>query len=83
MIVSRRVAVGLIVTAVLLPMLLVGLLGTGRLLAALGDEPGAYWIDRIALIAGLLWGLDLICVVLWLALDRLGMDEPPSEEFEP
>lgn len=82
MLVSRRVAIGLVLTAILLPMLLTALLATGRLLGALGDGEAARWLDGLALFAGLVWGFDLICLVLWLAVERLGEGEPPPDELE-
>jgi len=69
----RPLAWGLAAT-ILLPMVVALLLGLGRLLAALDDEPGAVACDRIALLAAILWALAVVATTIINAtvLMRLG-----------
>jgi hypothetical protein len=68
----------LLAAALVLPISLGVLLGLGRLLAALGDTAGGYVMDRVALGFGVLWVIDLICLVLMVAIHAV-LNEPPSE----
>jgi hypothetical protein len=69
---SLRNAVSyLLVAALVLPMAVLMLLGVGRLLAALGDQLGSAVLDRIGLAGGLLWLLDLVCLLLVVAIQIL------------
>lgn len=72
----RRLLIPLVVASLGLPIVLVLLLATGRLLAALGDAAGASAIDRIALAGGILWVADLVILVILQSLAGL----LPNEE---
>lgn len=72
----RRLLIPLVVASLGLPIVLVLLLATGRLLAALGDASGASAIDRIALAGGILWVADLVILVILQSLAGL----LPNEE---
>jgi len=63
------------VGAVLLPIAVLVVLGTGELLGAMGDETGGAVLRRIALAGGMLWVIDLLGLLLVLALNSLGNDE--------
>jgi len=65
----------LTVGAVLLPIAVLVVLGTGELLGAMGDEMGGAVLRRIALAGGILWVMDLLGLLLVLALNSLGNDE--------
>lgn len=60
----RPIHLKLLVAALVLPIILVLLLATGRLLAALGDAAAATVLDRIALAAGLIWVANLVGLVI-------------------
>jgi hypothetical protein len=66
--------IGLLVGSVVLPLALVLVLGVGRLLAAMGDIAGAAVLDRLAMAGGLLWGINLLLLLLAVALRSLERD---------
>lgn len=72
----------LTVLAVVLPIGLCVLVGTGGLLGALGDAAGATALARTTLVGGVLWVVDLICLVLVLAIRSLGWPESADYEEE-
>lgn len=65
----------LLVGALMLPVAISILFGLGRLLAAMGDAIGGTVLGWIALAAGILWSLDLICLVVVQAINSLGDSE--------
>jgi hypothetical protein len=72
-----RLLLTLILAGILLPITLCVVLGVAALLAKMGDVAGGDVLYRIALAGGILWIIDLICLVLVLAIDSLrGPDEP-------
>ena len=74
--IPARIVLSLIVVAVLVPITLCVVLGVAALLAQMGDAAGGAVLDRIALAGGILWVIDLICLVLALAIGSLrGPDE--------
>jgi hypothetical protein len=74
--IPARIVLSLIVVAVLVPISLCVVLGVAALLAQMGDAAGGAVLDRIALAGGILWVIDLICLVLTLAIGSLrGPDE--------
>jgi hypothetical protein len=71
-----RIVLLLTAVAVLLPVALCVVLGVAALLAQMGDAAGGAVLYRIALAGGILWGIDLIFLVLALAIGSLrGPDE--------
>ncbi len=60
----------------MLPIALVMVFGTGRLLGAMDDAAGALVLDRIALALGVVWAISLVCLLLALAINVLG---PPDQ----
>jgi hypothetical protein len=73
--VPRRVVVSLVATAIVLPIALCVVLGVAALLGQMGDAAGGHVLYRIALAGGILWVVDLVCLVLGLALGSLGRPE--------
>lgn len=73
--ISRPWIVGLLAGAVVMPLVLVLVLGLGRLLAAMGDATGAAVLDRLALAGGLSWSLNLILLLVSLAIRSLEREE--------
>jgi hypothetical protein len=67
--------VGLLAGAVVMPLVLVLVLGLGRLLAAMGDAAGAMVLDRLALAGGLLWCVNLVLLLVALAVRSLEREE--------
>ena len=75
--VPHRIVLTLIATAILLPITICVIFGVAALLQAMGDSLGGIVLHRIALGGGILWGINLICLVLVLAIGTLrGPDEP-------
>ncbi len=76
--VLRRVLTVLLVIGLMLPIAEMVLLGLGRLLGAMGDDGGAEVLDRLSLAGGVLWAIDLICLLLVVALGSL----PPGDRHD-
>jgi len=74
--VPRWAMMVLTVGAVLLPVAVLVILGTGELLGAMGDALGGTVLRRIALAGGILWVIDLLGLLLALALNSLGGEGP-------
>ena len=71
-----RIILALIATTLLLPITICVVFGVAALLGAMGDSTGGAVLHRIALGCGILWVIDLICLVLVLAIGALrGPDE--------
>lgn len=64
--------------ALLMPIAVLVVLGTGELLAAMGDETGGTVFRRVALVGGVLWVIDLLGLLLVLAVNSLGNDDSSS-----
>ena len=73
--ISRRILTALLLAACVLPVATLVVVAVGRLLGAMADEAGAAALDRIALALGILWVIDLVCLVLAQAINTLG---PPD-----
>jgi hypothetical protein len=76
--------VALLVVALVLPIALVLVLGVSALLGAMGDVLGARVLGWIGLAVGVVWLVDLVCLVLMQAwgslLDRPANDQESSPE---
>jgi hypothetical protein len=70
----------LFLTALLLPIALCIVWGTGRLLAGMNDAAGAVVLDRVALALGVLWALDLVGLLLTMAYSMLQSHVEPGDE---
>ncbi len=75
----RRVLVVLLASGLVLLILCCALLATGRLLAALGDDPAAGVVDRCALVAAVLAGVNLVLLVYVLGYLMLRVWDEPEE----
>ena len=75
--VPHRFVLLLIATALLLPITICVVFGVAALLEAMGDAAGGRGLYRIALGCGILWAINLICLVLVQAIGSFkGPDEP-------
>jgi hypothetical protein len=75
--IPHRLVVALIAVGLLLPITICVVFGVAALLEAMGDSVGGGVLHRLALGCGILWAIDLICLVLTLAIGTLrGPDEP-------
>jgi hypothetical protein len=74
-VISRPVLAILVTAACILPVAIAILLGVGRLLGAMEDAAGAAVLDRVALAMGLLWAINLVCLLVAQGINSLG---PPS-----
>ncbi len=77
--ISRRALNLLVTVGCLLPIALVIVLGVARLLLAMQDTAGAAVLDRIALGTGIVWGTDLVALVLALGIRALDAAEERKE----
>jgi hypothetical protein len=57
--------------AVILPIALAVLFLVRLLLASLGDDEGARWLERIGVLLLLAWGVDLIALLLAVSARQL------------
>jgi hypothetical protein len=79
--IPHRAVFALIATAILLPITICVVFGVAALLQAMGDSVGGAALHRIALACGVLWTINLICLVLVLAIGTLrGPDEPDGPQ---
>ena len=74
--ISRRILLTLLAAGCVLPVAIVVVAAVGWLLGAMHDETGAAALGRVALALGIVWLVDLVCLVLAQALNVLG---PPDE----
>jgi hypothetical protein len=70
-IIPQRVTLALLAITILLPIIICVVLGTSALLASMGDVNGGDALQRVALGCGILWAVDLICLVLVLAINGM------------
>lgn len=75
----RRFVFALAVGSLVLPIFLAVLLGTARLLSAMGDATGARVVDWIGLGVGVCWGVDLVCLVVVQAIQSLAREQEVEE----
>jgi hypothetical protein len=78
-IIPQPVVLGLITTAILLPIIICVVIGVAALLGAMGDSLGGAVLYRIALGCGVLWVVDLICLLVVVAIEALGNRDEPNE----
>jgi len=81
-VVPRRLLNALLVAALLLPIAISVILGTGRLLGAMADPEGAVVLDRVALALAIVWGVNLVSLLLALGANSLGGPPQPPESGE-
>jgi uncharacterized membrane protein YhaH (DUF805 family) len=75
-VISRRALTILVTTACVLPIAIAVLLAVARLLGAMEDTAAAAVLDRVALAAGIVWAIDLVCLLLAQGINSLG--SPPG-----
>lgn len=73
--ISRKVFTVLVTTACVLPVAIAVVLAVARLLGAMEDASAAAVLDRVALALGILWAIDLLCLVLAQGINALGPPE--------
>ena len=66
----------LVTAGCVLPVALAVIVAVGRLLAGMQDQSEADVLDRVALAVGILWSIDLVCLLLALAINAIG--PPPG-----
>jgi hypothetical protein len=71
-VISRRVLTVLVTSACVLPVAIVILLAVARLLSAMKDTDAAAVLDRVALAVGILWTIDLVCLLVAQGINSLG-----------
>jgi hypothetical protein len=81
-VVSRRLLALLVISALVLPIVICVLMAVGRFLSAMQDEAGALFVERLALAGGVVWGVDLIVLLIAMGINMLGGDGPPETTVE-
>ena len=75
-VISRRALSILVAVACVLPLAIVVVVAVARLLDAMQDAAAATVLDRVALAIGILWAIDLLCLLLAIGINALG--PPPG-----
>jgi hypothetical protein len=75
-VISRRALTILVTAACVLPIAIVVLAAVARLLAAMEDTSAAAVLDRVALAVGIIWTIDLVCLLVAQGINSLG--PPPG-----
>ncbi|HZZ73150.1 MAG TPA: hypothetical protein VFE24_12920 [Pirellulales bacterium] len=78
--ISSRILLVLVVVAVVLPIAICVVGGTGELLSMLGDRTGAMVLEYGALGLGLIWIIDLILLAIVQGIN--GLSGPPDAPEE-
>jgi ABC-type transport system involved in multi-copper enzyme maturation permease subunit len=81
-VISRRWVLRLFSGAVLLPVALAVLFLVRLLLAALGDAEGANWLERVGVLLLLVWGVDLIALLLAVSARHLFLNDEKMGDAE-
>ena len=76
--ISRRVLAVLVTAACILPVAIAIVLAVGRLLGAMQDAAAAAVLDRVALAIGILWAIDLVCLLVAQGINSLGPPDDPE-----
>lgn len=79
--VSRRVFVPLVAVALVLTVALAVILVVARILGKMGDLDGQSVLDAIALALGVVWTIDVVCLVLALGVNTLFDGAEASDEL--
>jgi hypothetical protein len=69
---SRRILLPLVAGLLILPVAAWAIVAMGALLNAMGDAEGQVFANRLAWGCGVLWVLDLVCLVVIQAIHALG-----------
>ena len=81
--IPKRAVLLLIAIAMVMPIGICVILALGRLLQAMGDASGSVVLDWIALACGVVWVLDLICLILAHSINSLAeLDDDDSANAE-
>jgi hypothetical protein len=79
--IPHRIVIALVVATIFLPITICVVVGVAALLTEMGDIAGGASLHRIALGCGILWAIEMICLLLVLAIGTLrGPDEPDSPQ---
>jgi hypothetical protein len=77
-VIPRRVLMVLVTIGAVLPLALVIVLGVSQLLLAMQDTAAAAVLDRIALATAIVWGIDLVTLILALGINAIGPPDHPE-----
>jgi hypothetical protein len=78
--ISNRVVTALVGTAAVLTITLAVALVTGHVLGKMGDSLGQNVLDAVALGVGVVWAVDVVCLVLALGINAAAEAEDPPDE---
>ena len=80
--ISRRIIAVLVTLALGLPIVILVLIGLRWLLASMGDYAWASVLFHINRASGLIWVLNLLCLVICLGVNACCEKPPPSPPRE-
>ena len=78
--ISKRVMTVLVGTAAVLTISLAVALVTGHVLGKMGDSLGQNVLGAVALGVGIIWAVDVVCLVLALGVNASAETEDPPDE---
>jgi hypothetical protein len=76
--IPQQIVVAMIVAALLLPIAICVVFGVAALLAEMGDAIGGMVLHRIALGLGIVWAIELLCLLVVLAIGAVGGPHEPD-----
>jgi hypothetical protein len=68
-VISRNVISALVQSAIIVPMMVLIVFGAGRLLGSMGDTTGSVWLNRLAVLGGLVWTIGLVLLLVALGIN--------------
>jgi hypothetical protein len=77
--IPHRTVLALIASAIILPITICVVLAVAGLLQAMGDSVGGNVLRWVALGGGILWSVNLVCLILALAVGTLRGPGGPGE----
>ncbi len=79
----NRILVRLLIAALVLPVAICVFMASAHLLQAMGDAMWAYILQRVAVVAGVIWAVDLVSLLLAVAIYmivNMGRSDRPLDE---
>ena len=80
--ISRRFLTPMVAIALVLTVALAVVVVAARVVTALGDASGGRMLDWVALVLGVIWVIDAVCLVLALGVNALEPSLPRDEPDE-
>lgn len=78
--ISQHTLIILVVVTLVLVIALAAVLALGAILSAMGDEPGSTVLRWIAAGLGVVFAVDLLCLILALAIHAVERFDEPEDQ---